>query len=310
MGVDKNLFLYDLAAVAIMKNEAPYIKEWVDYHLLAGVDHFYIYDNKSTDNYNEVIKPYIDKGLVTLKITSVWRAGVPAYNEVVEKFKFLCRYIVVIDLDEFVLPKGNRSIVEVLDEIFALNPKVGGVLFNWHCFGSNGHEKADYSRGVLDRFTRRAENNWYRAPDEKIPLWMGNIHVKTIFNPRKVAYLNSPHFAIYLPGIDTIDEDGVTVKASCLKLPITEKRMIINHYASKSHEEFMQRRPNSNAFYELDRNEVFDDGILKYRDARKAALIPAGGGWRPLYLPSRLIILAFSTRWHKTWFRYYLIKYR
>ena len=52
--VDKNLFLYDLAVVAIMKNEAPYVKEWLDYHLLAGVDHFFIYDNETPDNLKEV----------------------------------------------------------------------------------------------------------------------------------------------------------------------------------------------------------------------------------------------------------------
>ena len=38
--VDKNLFLYDLAVVAIFKDEAPYLKEWLDYHLAAGVEHF------------------------------------------------------------------------------------------------------------------------------------------------------------------------------------------------------------------------------------------------------------------------------
>ena len=38
MAVDKNLFLHDLAIVAIMKCEGPYLKEWLDYHLLAGVD--------------------------------------------------------------------------------------------------------------------------------------------------------------------------------------------------------------------------------------------------------------------------------
>ena len=43
MSVDKNLFLYDLAVVSIMKNEARYVKEWLDYHLLAGVNHFFIY---------------------------------------------------------------------------------------------------------------------------------------------------------------------------------------------------------------------------------------------------------------------------
>ena len=40
--VDKNLFLYDLAVVAIFKDEAPYLKEWLDYHLAAGVEHFYL----------------------------------------------------------------------------------------------------------------------------------------------------------------------------------------------------------------------------------------------------------------------------
>ena len=41
--IDKNLFLYDLAVAAIFKDEARYLKEWLDYHLLAGVEHFYLY---------------------------------------------------------------------------------------------------------------------------------------------------------------------------------------------------------------------------------------------------------------------------
>ena len=60
MAVDKDLFLYDLAVVAIMKNAGPYIKEWLDYHLLAGVEHFFIYDNDSLDNMKEVLQPYIE----------------------------------------------------------------------------------------------------------------------------------------------------------------------------------------------------------------------------------------------------------
>ena len=55
--VDKHLFLYDLAIVAIMKNEAPYVKEWLDYYLAAGVNHFYIYDNESPDNMKDVLQP-------------------------------------------------------------------------------------------------------------------------------------------------------------------------------------------------------------------------------------------------------------
>ena len=65
MAVDNNLFLYDLAIFAVMKNEAPYVKEWLDYHLAAGVEHFYIFDNESSDNLKEILQPYIDAGIVT-----------------------------------------------------------------------------------------------------------------------------------------------------------------------------------------------------------------------------------------------------
>ena len=68
--VDKNLFLHDLAIVAIMKNEGHYLKEWLDYHLPAGVDHFYIYDNDSPDNQAEVTAPYIKAGLVDYFLAS------------------------------------------------------------------------------------------------------------------------------------------------------------------------------------------------------------------------------------------------
>ena len=39
-----------LSFVAIVKNEAPYIVEWIEFHRLVGVDKFYIYDNESSEN--------------------------------------------------------------------------------------------------------------------------------------------------------------------------------------------------------------------------------------------------------------------
>ena len=42
------LLRIDYETVSIMKNEAPYIKEWINYYLSIGVDHFYIYNNDSS----------------------------------------------------------------------------------------------------------------------------------------------------------------------------------------------------------------------------------------------------------------------
>ena len=48
------------------KDEAPYLKEWLDFHILVGVDHFYLFNNNSSDNYEQIIKPYKEKGYITL----------------------------------------------------------------------------------------------------------------------------------------------------------------------------------------------------------------------------------------------------
>ena len=51
-----------LAVVAIAKNEGDYIEEWINFYVKQGVSHFFIYDNDSTDNMHEVLKPYVTGG--------------------------------------------------------------------------------------------------------------------------------------------------------------------------------------------------------------------------------------------------------
>ena len=103
--VDKDLFLHDLSVVAILKNEGHYFKEWLDYHLLAGVDHFYLYDNESPDNQAEVAKPYVEAGLVDYFPFPGEQKQGAAYRDAIAKFKFQSRYMAFIDGDEFIFPK-------------------------------------------------------------------------------------------------------------------------------------------------------------------------------------------------------------
>ena len=271
--LDKNLFLYDLATVAIFKDEARYLKEWLDYHLLAGVEHFYLYNNNSSDDYKKILAPYVEENLVTLIDFPGKVMQLPAYNDALEKFRFECRYMAFIDLDEFILPKSNRSVVEVVDEILSADQHAAGLAINWQHFGSNGQEAADFSRGVLERFTRRAPTDWtLDLPDNK-----GNATVKSIVNPRRVDYLWNPHFAIYFGPFRAVNENGDVVE-KFLNEPITAQKIVVNHYYIKSAEEqalkIKRGRSDINTthlqkiFDLYDRNEVFDDGALRYRAAR------------------------------------------
>ena len=275
--VEKNLFLYDLAVVAIFKDEARYLKEWLDYHLLAGVEHFYLYNNDSSDDFAEVLAPYVESKLVTL---TAWRGKLqmyPAYNDAIEKFRFACRYMAFIDLDEFIFPKSTQSIVEVVDEIFSKYPNAAALGVNWQCFGSNGLETADYTRGVLEQFTRRAKSDWVEISSEKD--MTGNVTIKSIVNPRRVDCWWSPHYASYFGDFISVNSSGEkTLYVS--GYPIAADKIVVNHYFTKSREEYLRKKlPKGSVavkenYYDLkmfdlyDRNEVFDDGILSYRAAR------------------------------------------
>ena len=57
---------WDLSICAIFQDETPYLKEWLEFHLMAGVQHFYLYNNNSTDNYLQILLPYIKSGTVEL----------------------------------------------------------------------------------------------------------------------------------------------------------------------------------------------------------------------------------------------------
>ena len=290
MSVDKDLFMYGLAAVTIVRDEAPYIKEWLDYHLLAGVDHFIIYDNESRDNLHEVLTPYVDKKLVTLVKYPKTHSQLTAYNDAIRNFKYYCQQMAFIDVDEYIYPQDGKTILEVTDDIFALkssplNLKPAGLAVNLHTFGANENETADYNIGVLERFTRRAQDDW--TPIENYSP-SGNAAVKTIADPRRIKmFVDNPHIPEYFENYHAVNENGEVVEKP-FNVPVTANKIIINYYSTKSREEYaakVHRRETAGfvkrnepvGFDANNRNEIFDDGILAYREKLRAEQIPIGG---------------------------------
>ena len=56
-----------LALCTIFQDEARYLREWIEFHRLQGVEHFFLYDNRSHDEPGRVLKPWLDAGVVTLR---------------------------------------------------------------------------------------------------------------------------------------------------------------------------------------------------------------------------------------------------
>ena len=113
---EKRKWRYGVSICAIFKNESKYLREWIEFHKIVGVEHFYLYNNFSTDNYLSILTPYIDSGLVTLIDWPVMQGQMPAYRDCVEKFQNETQWIGFIDIDEFVCPNSFDKIGDFLEQ--------------------------------------------------------------------------------------------------------------------------------------------------------------------------------------------------
>lgn len=120
---------HNLAVCAIFKNEAPYLQEWIEYHQMIGVDHFYLYNNGSVDAFRKVLSPYIKKKIITLiqwpdnfgplaDSGFAWSLStqLSAYENAL-KWSALgkTKWLVFLDIDEFLVVPGSGKIREILD---------------------------------------------------------------------------------------------------------------------------------------------------------------------------------------------------
>ena len=260
---------HELAVVVIVKNEEPYIREWIEYHRLAGISHIYLYDNGSTDKTAEYVRPYADEGFVTMTYFPGRGMQTAAYNDALKKYGKDCRYMAFIDADEFLFSvKPDRKLPEVVEEIMKENPKACGLAVNWAMFGSAGFKECPKSGGVLSNYVYRA------GPGER-----GTDCVKTIVRPETVYRYNHPHFPEYMLGGFSVDENGRRAEGS--RNPGPEPvRIRVNHYFTKSEEEWTERRKIGKAdkkdekdirtideFYRHDNNDVFDDSMSAFAAA-------------------------------------------
>ena len=57
---------YYLSIASVFKNESWGLKEWLEHYRFHGVDHVYLVNDFSDDNYISILKPFIEDGFVTL----------------------------------------------------------------------------------------------------------------------------------------------------------------------------------------------------------------------------------------------------
>ncbi|HBM60327.1 MAG TPA: glycosyltransferase family 2 protein [Citreicella sp.] len=126
--------------VGCMKNEAPYIVEWVAYHRAIGFDSFLIYSNDCEDGTAQILDRLQAMGVLQHRDNSAWQGKSPQQHALDQaRDEPLLRqagWIAHIDVDEFInLRCGNGT----LDDLFARLPaETTHVAMTWRLFGHGG----------------------------------------------------------------------------------------------------------------------------------------------------------------------------
>lgn len=230
---------YYLSICAIFKDESLVMKEWVEFHRLVGVDHIYLYNNNSTDNSCEILKPYIDEGFVTLVD---WPMPPPsqaqAYNDFKHKFWDETNWVAFIDLDEFICPRRAFNVKDLLEK-YRSYPSL---LVYWRMFGSSGRIEHDKDKLLTEQYTIA----WDKYND------VGKCFFNTRFKsvPTTIKHIHELPAEVNLFGkkfsIPSINESKHFVKYHCHRMGCFWKEddftMQINHYVTKAYDEYFVTR--------------------------------------------------------------------
>ena len=261
---------------AIVKDERPYLLEWVAYHKEIGFDEIVIYSNDCTDGSFELLSALARAGEITHLDVATGKTTGPqavAYNHLLQT----CRteWVAFLDADEFLVLHMARDVTAFLN---GFDEDVSAVAINWRVFGSNGEDA--YRPGlVAERFVRAARR------EDKL-----NRHIKSFVRAKRADHM-LVHAAKLTAG-RYVDAAGrpVEVVNTGLIDAVNFEQAQVNHYCVKSKAEFAAKKRRGDAtagsddplkyamrdrqewFDVHDRNEEEDLSLLRWRDRVRARI--------------------------------------
>lgn len=210
-------YRYNLTIASIFQDEARFLKEWIEFHRMAGVQHFVLVNDRSRDDFSRVLRPYQERGEVEL----IDRPCPPrsrdrwvSYQRTVlqglcKGLRGVSRWVALIDLDEFLVPAEG----ETLPGLLAEHEAYGGLYVRWEPFGTGYVSQL----GDNELLTERLMLKWQFIRGHDM---LG----KSIVQPLRVRRVGI-HVSELLPGSAYFDSNPGMASATA--------RIRVHHYWSR-----------------------------------------------------------------------------
>lgn len=151
---------YELAIACVFQDEARYLREWIEFHRLMGVQHFMLVNDRSSDDFTSVLRDYVESGEVSMFSspcpTSHQGEAWPIFQRdvldtVVRHLRGIARWVALIDVDEFIVPRYAVNVIDVLRE----HEQYGAAYVRWKPFGTSYVTRLAKEELVIERLVLR-----------------------------------------------------------------------------------------------------------------------------------------------------------
>lgn len=253
---------YNVSVASIFKNESHILDEWILHYLQMGVEHFFLVNNNSNDQYQPIISAH--SSYITLYHDQRLNAQIDIYNDhILPIAKAKTKWLLVVDLDEFVYnPKGCKFI-----EILAKYRHFGGVACPWVFFGSSGF--IEQPNKVVDNFVTR------QSYCQGLSMNVKNFYQIDFVSKLLIhsAEFKSPYFIVSSKSKSRLlDQSDVVFESD---LDNNRFDFVTNHYAIQSLNFFrsvkstrgdvnnlaMNNIRDLHYFRQFDHNDIYDDKL-------------------------------------------------
>lgn len=269
-----------LLLATMVKDEGPYVLEWVAYHLSRGFTDLLVLSNDCTDGTDEMLLALHDLGLISYLANDPWLGKSPQQRGIARIMAHPlyknADWVMLMDIDEFLVIKTPNAIADELIDLI-VSKDATAMPITWRFFGANGLDKYDPSL-VIERFTMAAADDFRktgvktlfkRSPDMKLAIHRPHLLRKYLKAKEKSLRWINPNGAIL---------NGREVRWKYESDEVGYDFAQVNHYAIKSGEEYLMRqlrgdvldnhsKYNPKYFLESNRNDIKDTGAQAHADA-------------------------------------------
>ncbi|MBU8547284.1 MULTISPECIES: glycosyltransferase family 2 protein [Roseomonadaceae] len=261
--------------VSIMRNEGPYVLEFVAHYKLLGFSKIFIATNNNTDRSLEVFQCLADGGMIEYFLNEVPPLGNPQKSGyrlclAAARSRASIFYVYPVDADEFLYLTEDIDISSYVSRF----PDAHSISFNWRFYGSDGHKVRP--AGLV------MENYHWRCSDSH----RGSKTLKTLSLHDSNLRGFGPHFPHHfdLSKVNSIYSDGQPINPENFRNGISHQNWttsghglaILRHYGIKSLEEYAARKKRGSGKGESDNR--YQDEYFNLYD-KKEIYDPMPSAW-------------------------------